>query len=77
MKIVDKSKVPVKFWDLEIGDIFKFQDLYCIKTENKTDNHGSVMCNAVDIEGGELFALSGFDKVQKVNATLIIGGEEE
>lgn len=76
MKIVDKSKVHVQFKDLEIGDIFRFTDLYCIKTENMS-NSGIVMCNAVDIEDGRLFALSDFNKVQKVNATLVIGGKEE
>lgn len=75
MKIVDKSKDTMKFMDLKFGDIFKCDGLYCVKVENTATV--SVVLNAVDIEDGELFTISDSEKVQKLNATLVIGGEED
>lgn len=73
MKIVDKSKYET-FGDLNIGDVFKINTRYYMRIGNVTTD----LCifNAVSLASAYAHNFNDTMKVQKVNATMFIGGEE-
>lgn len=74
MKIIDKLKCET-FRELNIGDVFKWGDNYYMRICNVTNAHG--VFNAVSLVSAYACYLADATKVQKVNAAVVIGGEED
>ncbi len=55
-KTFDDKKATIAFGDLEIGDMFIYNECVRIKikTVNKPDNHACIEANSVELGSGEL-----------------------
>lgn len=72
MKIVENKKNNrINFEDLEIGAVFKFDDIYYLKIENIKVN-GEYFINAVSMDSGEGSLFCNDIEIIPVNATLTI-----
>lgn len=77
MKVIDKRKPQTTtFGELKVGDVFSICGSYYMRVENILDEDGDVY-NTVLLSKGCLDFWSDGAEVQKVNATLIIGDNEE
>lgn len=65
MKIENKVSQFVKFSELDSGDVFLYEDVVCIKTDDDD-------VNAVGLSDGHSMQFFGEDTVYKMNATLTV-----
>ena len=72
-----RSYRPLKFGDLKFGDIFQSKEPsddsgLCMKTDESTDNEGTVFYNAVALSLGVMVYFSDETNVAKLDKDLII-----
>ena len=72
MKIVENKKENyINFEDLEIGEVFKFDDIYYLKIENIKVG-GEYFINAVSMDSGEVSLFCNDIEIIPIKATLVI-----
>lgn len=72
MKIVENKKNKyINFEDLEIGEVFKCDDKYYLKTDLRL-SPGEPYMHAVSISDGDCILFYNYDQIIPVKATLTI-----
>lgn len=69
--IIDKNDKEVYFKDIEPGEIFKFNDIYFLKTAERCTTNNIHQANAVSIEDGNYIFFYDFEEITLTNAALI------
>ena len=69
--IIDKNDKKAHFKDIEPGEIFKFNDIYFLKTAERCTTNNIHQANAVSIEDGNYIFFYDFEEIILTNAVLI------
>ena len=73
MKIIKKhDNDMVDFYALTSGDVFLFGNDYYLKINAIESKDADVIINAVRIDTGEAYAFAVYDRVQNVEAELVV-----
>jgi hypothetical protein len=72
MKINNQYTGQTLFEQLEVGDIFIYDELVCMKVDDVTDYDDEDLNNAINLADGCHFAVSDDEEVIKVKAELTI-----
>lgn len=71
MDIIYKGKKKDSFRTIVAGEVFKYEDCFCIRIETMTSDIG-IWYNAVSLDDGNLLSIDDDDAIELVDAQLTV-----
>lgn len=71
MEIIYKGKKKDSFRTIVAGEVFKYEDCFCMRIETMTSDIG-IWYNAVNLDSGDLASFDDDDVIELVDAQLTI-----
>lgn len=72
MEIIYKNKRNIPFEMVTIGEVFSWNDVLCMATQEATSTSTGELFNAVSMKDGDIYYFEANDKVVPVKAQLVI-----
>lgn len=71
MDIIYKGKTKNLFKCVVAGEVFKYEDCFCMRIETITNDIG-IWYNAVNLDSGDLASFDDNDAIEEVDAQLTV-----